>query len=628
MAIRTRIVVAATYVYLILPFLIFAGGYLKIGYAIPVMLIVAGSMMKAIREEMISDMPALGKKEVLKLASAGVIILVWVILSGIGGVFYQNGDHQHRNAVFNCLVNLKWPAAHGMTHGGGALMRALIYYIGFWLPSALVGKLFSLQAGYIFQIFWAWAGLMLMYCLLCVLRKKVELWPLMVLIFFSGLDVIRQNLYSYTPLFSTGYLDFSKHNFNYASFITDLNGPYNTTIPCFLATMLVISQTRRRNVILVWSTLLLTAAFPFVGIIPYVLYIIFRKEDGKNAADKIRETCSLQNIAGAGLIGIISFLFIISGTAAGDQLQGNHQLASTPPMMLSAAVQSMPILLAQMAGAFKDVLNQVVQNKFGYYVIFIFFEVGIYFGLLFKTYKKNALFWITMGSLIIIPWIQVGGGFDFCVKASVPALLVLAVMIIEQLGEWGRRRIANIVLVICLCIGSVTGIHHLADSVKLQLRGEKQLTLCANVIFGGYNFSGDIDNLFFRYFAREREPKALSELTVIEAINPKDMYLVEDYYLSGIEFSLDLNSLATTGFLVQFDTTVERDVYFEDVGILMDASVSYQLIVNGHDAGVMDYQHTSCYIPMEYFNEEAQLIMIIPNQEIKIYEGDYIYLRF
>ncbi|MCM1103062.1 MAG: hypothetical protein NC409_03055 [Clostridium sp.] len=628
MAIRTRILVAATYGYLTLPFLIFAGGYLKIPYAVPVVLIVGFSLIKAIKEEMIPDMPVLGKKEIAKLTAVGVILLVWVILSGIGGVFFQNSDHPHRNAVFNCLVNLKWPVAHGMTHGGGAQMRTLIYYIGFWLPSALVGKVFSLQAGYLFQIFWAWLGLMLMYCLLCVFRKKVELWPLVVLIFFSGLDVIRQELYMHTPLFSTGYLDFGKHDFNYASFITDLNGPYNTTVPCFLTTMLVINQPKRSNVIFVWSTLLLSAAFPFIGIIPYVLYVIFRKENGESIADRLRETCSLQNIAGAGLIGIISFVFIVSGAAAADLIKIPGQLAWNSPVMLSAAVQSMPILLSQAAAAVRNALSPMIQNKLGYYVIFIFFEVGIYFALLFQTYKKNVLFWITVGSLLVIPWIRAGEGFDFCVKASVPALLVLAVMVITRLGSRGKRRIVNILLVICLCIGSVSGIHHMADSFRLQMLGEKKQTLCANIIFGGYNFSGDMDNLFFRYLARERKPETLSELTVIEAIRPEDMYLVEDYYLGGITFSLELNSLATTEFFVQFDTAVERDVYFEDVGILMDASVEYQLIVNGHAVGVMDYQHTNCYIPMEYFNEEAQFITIVPNKEIKIYDGDYIYLRF
>ncbi len=628
MAVRTKVVVAAAYVYLILPFLIFAGGYLKIGYAVPVVLIVGFCMIKAVREEHISDLPALGKKEIGKLLAAGLIILAWVVLSGIGGVFYQNTDHQHRNAVFNAMVNLKWPVAHGMTHGGGALMRALIYYIGFWFPSALVGKLLSLQAGYIFQIIWAWTGLMLTYCLLCTHRKKVEIWPFLILIFFSGLDVIRQELFMHTPLFSTGYLDYSMHDFNYASFITDLNGPYNTTVPCFLTMMLMMNRPKRSNIILVWSTLFLAAVFPFVGIIPYVLYLIFRKEEGKSVADRIRETCSLQNIAGAGLIGIISFLFIVSGTAASDQLKGSHQLAMDTPMLLSAAVESVPILLSQAAGALGEFWNHVIRNRLGYYIIFIFFEVGIYFGLLFKTYRRSAFFWITAGSLLIIPWIQVGGGFDFCVKASVPALLALAVMIIDQLGEWGKHKIANAALVVCLCIGSVTGIHHLGDSIKMELQGEEKPTLPANMIFGGYNFSGDIDNFFFRHLAKEREPEVLSELTVIEAVDPSDMYLVEDYYLGGITFSLELNSLATEQFFIQFDTTVEQDVYFEDVGILMDASVNYQLIVNGYDMGVMDYQRTNCWIPKEYFNEEAQFIMIIPNKEIKIYEGDYIYLRF
>lgn len=624
MVLRTKFIVAATYVYLVLPFLIFAGGYLKLGYAIPVVLIVGGCMLKAIREERFADISVFKKKEVAKLVLATVIILIWVILSGIGDVFWQNSDHQCRDAIFNAMVKLKWPVEHGIFAGRDSVMRALVYYNGFWFPSALVGKLISLRAGYIFQIIWAWAGLMLMYYLLCVFRKRVEIWPLLIIIFFSGLDIIRQNIYMDTPLFSTAYLDFAINNFDYQSYAAQLGGAYNTTVPCFLTTMLVVNRPRRSNIIFLWSTLLLTATFPFVGIIPYVLYMIFRKEEGKNVSGKLRETCSLQNIAGAGLIGIISFFYVITNIASGYHGMEDYQTASVSPMMLSTVVQSFPILLSQIA----DIWNKVIWNKLGTYVIFIFFEVGIYFGLIYKTYKKSMIFWITVGMLLVCPWIEVGLFCDFCLKASIPASLILTLLIISQLGEWGKRKAANVGLIACLCIGSVTVFHGFADSIRIELLGGEQKTLTTQRILSELNFSGETNNFFFKYLARKREPEVLSELTVIEAIKPDDMYLVDDYCLDGIEFSLELNALATKVFQIQFDTVVEQDVYFEDVGILMDNSVNYQLIVNGHDVGVMDYTNTSCYIPMQYFNEEAQCITIIPNREIKIYEGDYIYLRF
>lgn len=632
MALRTKLIIAASYVYLILPFLIFAGGYLKIGYAIPVVLIVGFSMIKAIREEHVSDLPSLNKKDILKIALVGIVVLAWMILSGIGDLFYQNTDHQCRDAIFNAMVNLKWPVEHGVFAGRDAAMRALVYYNGFWFPSALVGKILSLEAGYIFQIVWAWTGLMLMYCLLCMYRKKIQVWPLIIVIFFSGLDIIRQNLYAdsisslyYAPLFSTKYLDFAINNFNYPSNIGHMAGAYNSTIPCFVATMLVVNEPRKNNIILLWSTLILSATFPFVGIIPYVLYIILKKEEGKSVTDKVRETCSLQNIAGGGLIGIISFLYVISNSASAYHGPNDYQAGFILPMMLSASVQSFPMLLSQTAGVLVDIWNNVIWNKLGSYMIFIFFEVGIYFALLFK---KSAIFWITLGTLIVCPWIEVGTACDFCLKASMPALLILVLLIIDQLGEWGKRKVLNVALVFFLCIGSVTGLHQLGSYIESERQGIEQLTHTTQTILAELNFSGDTDNFFFKYLAKKRKPAVLSELTVIEAVNPRDMYLVEDYCLQGIEFSLKLNALATKEIQIQFDTAVERDVYFEDVGILMDHFVNYQLIVNGHEVGVMDHNCTSCYIPKEYFNEEAQCITIIPNQEIKIYIGDYIYLKF
>lgn len=41
----------------------------------------------------------------------------------------------------------------------GYQMRGLIYYIGYWLPAAVVGKVFGLTAGYYFQYVWAIIGI-------------------------------------------------------------------------------------------------------------------------------------------------------------------------------------------------------------------------------------------------------------------------------------------------------------------------------------------------------------------------------------------------------------------------------------------------------------------------------------
>lgn len=49
---------------------------------------------------------------------------------GIGGHYYQSPDWDWRNAIFHDLIYKKWPVIYSEYD------KALVYYIGYWLPSA------------------------------------------------------------------------------------------------------------------------------------------------------------------------------------------------------------------------------------------------------------------------------------------------------------------------------------------------------------------------------------------------------------------------------------------------------------------------------------------------------------
>ena len=628
---RTKILVSVCWVYLGLPFLIFAGGYLRIYYAIPVVLLVAVSIGKAVKDEQLDVLPLANKNDWLKILTVAFVVLIWIILSGIGDLFYQNSDHQVRDAIFNMMVESKWPAMHGTLEGNGAVMKPLVYYIGFWFPAALFGKLTSLTGGYLFQVFWGWLGIMLTYLLICIWRKKISIWPLWILIFFSGLDIIRQNIYRETPLFSTEFLDYLINDFSYQSIVVQVNSVYHTAIPAYVAVMLLIAGGRRKNIILLWSTLLLTATFPFVGIIPYLFYVVFGKDREKKNIEKIKEIFTFQNIVGAGLVGCISFLFLFSNIAGG-YLNTIRDVSGTVGnyhgVLLSETITSISIV--SLANKLKNIWVTIVNHRIGAYLIFIIFEIGIYFALLFRKYRKEPLYWYTVGSLLVIPWIRVGTSLDFCLKASIPGLFIIVILIIKQLEDWNRYKLLNIIMVVCLCIGSVTVIHQAADAIKLQMQGFKQTTLHSSELVRWSNFSGDADSFFFRHLAKEWEPAHLQELEIRQTTKQEDLWKLKEYYIIGIDYELIDNSMTPVSELlqIQLDVSVDGDVYWEDRGMLLDPETSYSLIVNGHEAAVLDYNNTSCYIPQEYFNEKAQYIMVVFNRKVKLYDSDSFYLRF
>ncbi|MCA9417857.1 MAG: hypothetical protein KC917_16380, partial [Candidatus Omnitrophica bacterium] len=125
---------ACAFLYLSLPYLLFFWGWLWLPYALlatVALLIGLASAILGGRSEAREDGPrAWGSwRRVLFVA---VIALVWVALSGIGGLGFQNPDYPKHNAVLKDLIEKDWPVVYG--EGEGA--RALVYYFAYYLPAA------------------------------------------------------------------------------------------------------------------------------------------------------------------------------------------------------------------------------------------------------------------------------------------------------------------------------------------------------------------------------------------------------------------------------------------------------------------------------------------------------------
>lgn len=178
---------AIAYLYVLLPIMIFLLGWTRWFIAIPGVIVLAICWFQMSKDDLMFDLPKLDKHQMEILAFVLMIIVLWVYLSGIGKFVFQNTDHDCRNPIFDILVNYKWPATRQVLSETGMTTKGLIYYIGFWMPAAVVGKLFGLTAGYCFQALWAVIGIFLVYMLISSILKEIKIWPLLVMIFFSGM---------------------------------------------------------------------------------------------------------------------------------------------------------------------------------------------------------------------------------------------------------------------------------------------------------------------------------------------------------------------------------------------------------------------------------------------------------
>lgn len=472
------------YLYLTLPTLIFLAGWLKWYWALLFGSLTAVSCVRAFASSMrdkdwvpetVEDPDG---TKIKTFAKALLFILLWVYLSGIGGWCYQNRDHEVRSAIFRALVEYDWPV---ISHDGS---RGLIYYIGFWLPSACIGKVFGLEAGYAAQIIWAVTGIFIVYYLICVYRKKADLLPIAFLVFFSGLDYVGAWILGEEELIRLSlstHLEWWAVDFQFTSMTAQLFWVFNQAVPAWVATIAVMTQKNCKNMLFILALTMLSSTIPFVGLIPIVIYLYIKRVMGDKK--RWKEIFTLQNIVGVMIIGGCVFLYLTGNVSGGMIQKDNAALAVREPAALWLR-----------------------------YLLFYLLEFGIYLYFICRYRKKDSLVYLLTAILLICPFIKVGNDHDFCMRASLPALFILMLLCMETFEKIrleGKKYLLAAYCVVLL-LGSLTAVNEIRRSVKETYwrvtYGESVRypeTGIEKDLLRNANFSGETQgNIFYRYFAR------------------------------------------------------------------------------------------------------------------------------
>ncbi len=115
------------------------------------------------------------------------LALWWVGHSGLGGHGYQNWDYYKHYAVFKDLIQCPWPVRYQPEQGTSL---ALIYYVGFYLPAALIGKAFGWWVGSQALFGWGLCGVVLTLFWFQRLVRRQGVWMVCFFILAGGLDTL------------------------------------------------------------------------------------------------------------------------------------------------------------------------------------------------------------------------------------------------------------------------------------------------------------------------------------------------------------------------------------------------------------------------------------------------------
>lgn len=449
-----------------LPCVIFLLGWFRPWISIPLVLLMSCATVHTVALSPPDKPFPKGSRK--RLAVCNVIIVLWVVVSGIGGYVWQDmWDHVFRNGLFLDLVNKPWPVT-GTLNSDPAI---LCYYFAFWLPSALLAKLTgSLEAGYAFQLIYAVIGVVL--ALLMMFRRfdKISLWIPIIFIFFSGWDYAGDLLLNgYDTMFWYNWKkDLCYGLYSAPSATVGLYYIYNQAIAVWIVMLLLIDLLKKPR-ILIFCYSLISVFSPiaaFALAIPMFGYFL-----------KYFKSCiSWENVCGL-LFGLLTLAFY----SANSHVEG---LRLNPDF------------------------------SFGRYAVFILLSYGVFMTFVWKDIIKDSVFWWLFGSMCLVILFKLGSDNDLAWRATMPSFFYLMLKVMRQGLQFTKMTgLKKFLFVFVIGIGALSS----AANIAIRLRGHvKHYIIEGNnprhVIYETLfnpkmphvsNFIGTNDGLYMKYLMKD-----------------------------------------------------------------------------------------------------------------------------
>lgn len=425
--------------YLFLPNLIFAGGWLIPVLAAPLCALGLWCMVRLAREagNGPSGFPGIGVLATILLFAAG-----WVSLGGAGHFFFANHDWGVRDAVLGDLVYSQWPPAYTGPVGETLLLRSAL---GFFLPTALVGKLLGIAVVDWALYLWTLLGTVLFLLLLPLPRRTGLLLFVCLLIVasFSGMDVL-------------GY--FSRHRdwtefshrvewwvpYSYSSFSAQLFWAPNHSLPLWILTALCFRHWAHesfwRLMFLAVPLTLIWTPFAAAGVLPFLLLAAART---RALGRRPQISAPLWVFALALSLFVVRFITLDMG--------------------------GLPVFLPGKMASTGSNMSGFLPATPADYALFVVLEFGILALALAPTLRHSfGMYAVAVCMLMLLPIVTLGPSKDTMLRLSVPPLIVLMILVLTAIQDWAQaRRFPPFAAVIglTLLLGVPTAYHEVARAV-------------------------------------------------------------------------------------------------------------------------------------------------------------------
>ena len=407
--------------FLALPVIVFFAGYLRPYIGIPLSALFVFIYALSVRDcskdqekKLISPEEAVIKIPVSYLIGFALTAVAVSFVTGVGEFIFTLNDHPYRRAIMNDLINYKWPVIYdystqtnpevikeiGRTSGTYAFM----YYFTYWLPSALIGKAFGPLAGNIALMIWNAAGIFLTFIGVSKIAGRAGFAVPFVYICFAGLDVLPNIVHNFVEWKAYIGIEVWIPVLAYMSNFAELTSVFHQCVPCWLIVTMLLMSYNTRSTGLLGGLLLTYSPWGVIGLFPLALVRAFSRPMRKAGIKKMfLNVFSIINIVSCAMILMVYGPFYIGNTNSVSDTGFFWEFTSGP-------------------------LEAVI-----IYILFVLVEIAPFALILWKTDKKDALFIASVIELMMIPLYKVTLANDFCMRSSMAARFVLAILLTRYL---------------------------------------------------------------------------------------------------------------------------------------------------------------------------------------------------
>ncbi len=422
------------------------------------------------------------------------LIIILNILSGAGGLFPQNWDYHGRNAIFHDLINHSWPIYYDYSNLGyesGIFGNTGIfnYYFAFWLPGALIGKLFGFKIASIFMLLWQTLGVTLFFYYVIRFMKSIKLRYFFIFLAFGGLNVIGHiivnSMYG-MPISPIGvtHIDTSMGVFCMSSFVTQLFWVFNQSIPAWVLVMLFLQDKDYKKCGYYFALLVPFGPFPMLGFLYLIFCYIFfgKKLDSFINLGRIKGLLTVPNFFGCISVLPVVFMYTLNESKKGIWF----------------------------IDAYK---NGTLGGSLINYCLFVLLEFLVYIVIVNKKNFKHVIMCFVF--FAVAPLFYIGGA-DLGNRSTIPLLIVLYLLVVQFIDKIDKNDkkifFRQKCLIVILAVAFITNFNELYRSIKYEyvnLKSHQSNFSDAYQTFD--NFEGKECSLFITNFVAkyDEENKAL-----------------------------------------------------------------------------------------------------------------------